>query len=163
MDGLVTGVRAGQKRGIATPPLTLISVYRLPTKAPDVLYQLLQERTPQVNISHRGLPTWKQHLRFIAGRPYAAWYLIRSGEDYVGAIYLTAMGEIGIGILDRWQGARISPAAIKALMRKHPRERFLANINPRNRAWLRMFRELKFELIQRTYELRPAATRKRRP
>lgn len=154
--------KAGGFGGRKAAPLeiTLVSVYRLPATAPRLLYELLLERKPEVNISHRVMPNWKQHLRFVASRPYAAWYLIRLDRDYVGAIYLTALGEIGIGIFERWQSAVIGPAAIKALMARHPRERFLANINPRNTAWLRMFRELDFKLLQRTYELRTPGARR---
>jgi RimJ/RimL family protein N-acetyltransferase len=132
----------------------LVSVYRLPRSAPFVLYQLLQEREPHVNISHRKLPTWKDHLRFISRRPYNAWYLIEAAQHYVGAIYLTENGEIGIGILERWRGRGYGPAAIRLLMRKHPRERFLANINPKNAKSIRMFSDMGFHMIQQTYELR---------
>jgi RimJ/RimL family protein N-acetyltransferase len=141
------------KRHVA-PPVALVSVYRLPTAAPAILYELLEERDPHINISHRGMPTWKQHIRFIARRPYKAWYLIRSGPDYVGAVYLTAMNEIGIGILARWRGRGYGPAAIKALMRKHPRERFLANINPKNAKSIGMFEDMGFHMIQQTFERR---------
>jgi hypothetical protein len=160
VDGLVKKTTRVGRRKAAPLEVALVNVYRLPAAAPQLLYQLLQERKPQVNISHRAMPTWKQHLRFIASRPYSAWYLIRTGNEYVGAIYLTALGEIGIGILEGWQGAPIGPAAIRALMVKHPRERFLANINPRNTAWLRMFRQLDFRLLQRTYELRTSGARR---
>lgn len=138
----------------AAQPVTLVSVYRVPKVAPELLYRLLAEREPHVNISHHVLPAWKDHLRFIAKRPYSAWYLIRDQQDYVGAIYLTALGEIGVGILRERQGENIELRAVKALMKKNPRRRFLANVNPANRSWVRMFRGLDFKLIQHTYELR---------
>lgn len=155
MDGLVAKARKfrSKPRGAASP-VALVSVYRLPKTAPDLLYRLLEEREPHVNISHRGMPTWKNHVKFIAGHPYAAWYLIRSGRDYVGAIYLTALGEIGVGVLAQWRGRGFARAAILALMRKHPRNRFLANINPGNAASIRMFRDMGFHIVQQTYELR---------
>jgi RimJ/RimL family protein N-acetyltransferase len=135
-------------------PLTLVSVYRLPKLAPQLLYELLREREPRANISHRGMPSWKQHSKFITRRPYSAWYLIRSRDDYVGAIYLTAMNEIGISILARWRGSGFGPRAIRLLMRKHARKRYLANVNPRNEESIRMFQRLGFRIIQQTYELR---------
>ena len=155
MSSLATKARktAPKKRAVA-PSVDLVSVYRLPKAAPEILYRLLEEREPHVNISHRGMPTWKNHVRFIAGHPYSAWYLVRSGQDYVGAIYLTALGEIGIGVLAQWRGHGFGRAAIRALMRKHPRSRFLANINPGNATSIRMFSEMDFRIIQQTYELR---------
>jgi RimJ/RimL family protein N-acetyltransferase len=136
------------------PPLTLVSVYRLPKLAPQLLYALLQEREPGVNISHRIMPTWKQHSKFISRRPYSAWYLLKSRDNYVGAIYLTAVNEIGISILARWRGCGFGPRAIRLLMQKHRRKRYAANINPHNEKSIRMFRRMGFRIIQQTYELR---------
>jgi RimJ/RimL family protein N-acetyltransferase len=136
-----------------TQSLKLVSVYRLPKLAPRLLYQLLQEREPHMNISHGTIPSWEEHLKFIAKRPYSAWYLIKSGTGYIGAIYLTAMNEIGIGVLARWRGKGFGPRAIRLLMRKHGRRRYLANINPRNDESIRMFRRLGFRSLQETYEL----------
>ena len=155
MDRLVAKARKiGRKPHSGTPSVALVSVYRLPKTAPEILYQLLEEREPHVNISHRAMPNWKSHVKFIASRPYSAWYLIRSGQDYVGSIYLTPLGEIGISFLKPWHGRGLGPAATRVLMRKHPRPRYLANINPDNKEWLEMFRRLDFRLIQHTYELR---------
>jgi RimJ/RimL family protein N-acetyltransferase len=134
--------------------LSLVSVYRLPKCAPRLLYQLLAEREPNVNISHSAMPSWRQHCKFVARRPYAAWYLIRAHDDYVGAIYLTAMNEIGVGILAQWRGQGLGPHAVGLLMRKHGRRRYLANINPRNLKSIHMFERMGFHLIQQSYELR---------
>jgi RimJ/RimL family protein N-acetyltransferase len=154
MDGVVKASRSRPNAARAGPSVELISVYRLPKVAPELLYRLLEERESHMNISHRDMPTWKDHLRFIAKRPYSAWYLIEYEQDYVGAIYLTALGEIGIGILAAWHGRGFGPAAIHTLMRKHPRSRFLANINPDNAKSIRMFSDMGFRIIQQTYELR---------
>jgi RimJ/RimL family protein N-acetyltransferase len=134
--------------------MALVSVYRLPKRAPQILYQLLHEREPHVNISHRVMPTWQQHRKFIEQRPYRAWYLIKAGSDYVGAIYLTSMNEIGIGILAQCQGHGFGARAVRLLMRRHGRRRYLANLNPRNDRSRRMFERLGFAIIQHTYELR---------
>jgi RimJ/RimL family protein N-acetyltransferase len=99
------------------------------------------------------MPTWNQHRKFIARRPYSAWYLIKLREDYVGAIYLTALNEIGISILARWRGFGLGPRAICLLMRRHARKRYLANINPRNKKSIRLFQRMGFYIIQQTYEL----------
>lgn len=134
--------------------LSLVSVYRVPKAAPRLLYKLLEEREPRVNISHRAMPTWKQHLAFVARRPYVAWYLIKSGRDYVGAIYLTARNEIGVFILAQSRGLGLGPRAVRLLIGRHGRRRYLANINPRNGQSARTFRKMGFRLIQQTYELR---------
>src|SRR5262245_360582 len=136
------------------PPVVLISVYRLPKRAPQLLYELLREREPHVNISHRVMPSWKQHAKFIASRPYSAWYLIKSSDSYVGAIYLTTRNEIAVSIFRQWRGFSFAPRAVRLLIRKHGHRRYLANVNPRNNEWIRMFLGLGFRLIQQTYECR---------
>jgi RimJ/RimL family protein N-acetyltransferase len=152
----VSGARSRRRRGNgAETSLALVSVYRLPRLAPQFLYQLLQERKPYVNISHCVMPNWQQHCKFIARRPYSAWYLVKSGTEYVGAVYLTAANEIGVSILARWHGLGLGPRAVRTLMRKHGRRRYLANINPRNKRSIRMFRQMGFKIIQETYELQP--------
>jgi hypothetical protein len=149
---------ARRKSSIRQPTLVLVSVYQSRNLAPRILYDLLLERKPNVNISHRQMPTWKQHVKFIAKKPYIAWYLIRWRRNYVGAIHLTTQNEIGLGILARWRGRDFGPKAIQLLMRKHRRERFLANINPHNEEWICMFRGLGFRIIQNTYEIRQGAS-----
>lgn len=123
--------------------------------APRVLYRLLEERTPEVNISHRAMPTWEQHCAFIASHPYDAWYLIETetGEP-AGAIYLTQASEIGIFLLRAHQGHGYGKRAVQELMKLHPRERYLANINPANESSIAFFHELGFHHIQNTYEKR---------
>jgi hypothetical protein len=142
--------RNSPRRSTSSP--SLVSVYRVPKVAPRLLYQLLQEREPRINISHRAMPSWKQHLKFVASRPYLVWYLIKSGDDYVGAIYLTALKEIGVSILQRFHTLEVAPPAINVLMQMHGGSRYLANVNPRNQELVRMFRRLGFRLIQHTYE-----------
>jgi hypothetical protein len=42
------------------------------------LYDLLRERGPEINISHRDLPTWKQHVSFVQSVPYDHWYIVEN-------------------------------------------------------------------------------------
>jgi RimJ/RimL family protein N-acetyltransferase len=133
--------------------MRLVSVYRVHT-SPQVLYELLAERPAYANISHRKMPSLRQHLAFVRSRPYSCWYLIRHDRAYIGSIYLSRSDEIGVFIFARYRGQRLARHAIKLLMRKHPRPRYLANIAPRNKGSIRMFGRLGFRLIQHTYELR---------
>ncbi len=66
-----------------------------------VLYDLLKERRPAESISHRRMPSWEEHCRFVDSRPYQFWYLIDGGDEFLGAIYLTErLSEIGWWIFD---------------------------------------------------------------
>ena len=138
---------------VGVPQVNLLDVHEAPS-APDVLFRLLEERTPEVNISHRELPSWQDHLSFIASRPYDAWYLIEVDATPVGAIYLSAASEIGVFILRDHRGHGYGKSAIALLMERHPRERFLANINPANQPSIAFFKSLGFRHIQNTYEKR---------
>ena len=122
--------------------------------APELLYQLLQERAPATNISHREMPTWDAHTHFIQSRPYKAWYVIQRDGSPVGSIYLSKINEIGVFILIKHQGQGFGKLAIQMLMEKHPGERFLANINPNNSRSIKFFKSLGFKHIQNTYEKR---------
>lgn len=135
------------------PSVRLADVYRV-KEAPRILYRLLAERPARVNISHRKMPGWRKHLAFIRSRPYKAWYLIRvSGGACVGSIYLSKNDEIGAFIFKEHQKKGYGRIALDLLMKRHRAvKRFLANINPKNGASIRFFKNLKFGHIQNTYE-----------
>jgi len=113
--------------------------------AANLLFRLLGERQPEESISHRAMPTWEDHQRFVNSRPYLAWYIIHADGADAGACYLTNAGEIGIGILREFRGNGYAKAAITELMRLHPRQEYLANINPRNLVSLKLFESIGFK------------------
>jgi GNAT superfamily N-acetyltransferase len=133
--------------------VNLVSVYDRPG-AIEVLYDLLKERDEKTNISHKELPAWCDHLKFVASRPYQHWWLICSGRDFVpyGACYLSKTNEIGVFVFKRWRGMGLGRAAIQAVMKECGPRRYLANINPQNEHSAELFKSLGFKLIQHTYE-----------
>lgn len=137
--------------------MKLVNVYRL-KEATAILYELMRERSMErdcyVNISHRKLPTWRAHLAHMRKRTEAVWYLIKIGDDYAGSLRLSKQSEIGIVLFYAFRGRGIGPKAIKELMRRHPRERYLANVNPKNERSIAIFKKRGFKLLQQTYELR---------
>lgn len=132
--------------------MTLVDVYEMPEEAPTVLYELLKERDGRddINISHRAMPTWEEHVAFIASRPYEAWYLLKT-DGYVGSVYLTRSREVGIFLFAANQARGVGKEAIRLLRERHP-GRILANVNPANERSRRFFERLGFRLIQVTYE-----------
>ena len=42
---------------------------------------------------------------------------------------------------------------METLIKKHPRERYLANVNPKNKKSVNFFKKNSFKLIQYTFEL----------
>lgn len=130
--------------------LRLVDVYSK-ANAAQVLWRLLIERDPEVNISHRRMPSYDEHVAFVESKPYQAWYLIENEDEIVGSIYLTHMREIGIFIFKEVRGKGIGTLAMAELQKLHP-GRFLANIAPMNVKSQRFFIKHGFRLIQHTYE-----------
>ena len=121
-----------------------------------VLYELLKERRPEENISHRSMPNWEEHRRFVTAHPYSAWYLIAiSPQTYVGAIYLSKLDEISVHLFRNQQKRGYGRQAIELLMEAHPRRRYLANINPKNMAAREFLLTIGFWPVQTTMEYRP--------
>lgn len=144
--------------------MMLVDVYEA-SDAVKVLYRLLEERStendPHINISHRKLPSWAQHNEFFFSRPFVVWYLIDVDGDWVGYISVTRRNEIGVFLFRAFRGKGYGTAAVKMLIEKvEPMPtiaservgRFLANINPKNKASIAMFKKLGFHHIQNTYE-----------
>ena len=131
--------------------MKLVDAYDHP-EAVELLWRLLGEREPHQSISHHKMPTLAEHRGYVASKPYPYWYLIDCGE-LVGAIYLTARREVGVGILQAHRKNGYGRSAFLQLQDRHPGQ-FLANINPANRPSMDMFRDLGFTHIQNTYALR---------
>jgi RimJ/RimL family protein N-acetyltransferase len=138
--------------------ITLIDVYSAP-EAARVLYDLLAEREPHQNISHKVMPTWEGHCKFVASKPYLAWYLIEINPSptvtppvNVGAVYLTRQREVGLFIFKAQRSNGYGKQALAELRLKHP-GKLLANIAPENQRSQRFFQAQGFRHIQNTYTI----------
>ena len=131
-------------------PISLKSVTNSDVK---FLFDLLKERDPRANISHRKIPTYSQHTKFIKSKPYSKWYIILKSKQKIGSIYLSKNDEIGIFLSKKFQGKNVGSFALNELIKKNPRKRFLANVNPKNKKSISFFKNNNFKLIQYTYEL----------
>ena len=117
------------------------------------LYNLLKERNPQSNISHKKMPSYNQHIKFVNSHPYTKWYIIEKGDVEVGSVYLSKQNEIGIFLKKKFQNQGIGDEALDLIIKRNPRKRYLANINPKNKKSISFFKKNKFRLIQYTFEL----------
>ena len=117
------------------------------------LYELLLQRKKIVNISHKKMPTYEEHVKFIESEPYSKWYIIQIDDKKIGSIYLTKENEIGIFLKESIQRRGIGSNALNELININPGLRYLANINPKNEKSIEFFKKSGFKLIQYTYEL----------
>ena len=111
------------------------------------------ERDARANISHKKIPTYNKHVAFVSAKPYSKWYVILYDTNKVGSIYLTSQNEIGIFIKKSFQSKQLGNIALRKMIQKNPKKRYLANVNPQNKKSMRFFKNNGFKLIQYTFEL----------
>ena len=115
------------------------------------LFDLLKQREGIVNISHKSLPTWEEHVEFIKNNTYQSWDIIWVDNVRIGNIYLTDRDEIGIFLDKKSQSNGYGSIAITEFMKKNGKKRYLANINPTNYKSIQFFGKQGFVHIQNTY------------
>lgn len=115
------------------------------------LFDLLKQREGIVNISHKSLPTWEEHVEFIKNNTYQSWDIIWVDNVRIGNIYLTDRDELGIFLDKKSQSNGYGSIAITEFMKKNGKKRYLANINPTNYKSIQFFGKHGFIHIQNTY------------
>lgn len=131
--------------------MNLVDVYSVEA-GPIILWELLKERTPEQFISHEEMPSWDEHVAYIAKRPVPHWYLIGNDDTWVGSIYLSRRREIGIFLFRSQHRKGYGKAAVEELMRLHPGE-FYANVAPANHGSHEFFISLGAKMVQYTYKI----------
>ena len=137
--------------------MSISDIILKPVKKGDYrfLFELLQERRKKENISHKKMPSFSQHQKFVSSKPYSKWYIIYNNQNKLGAIYLSKQDEIGIHIKKEVSSEKLRLRALKILIEKNPRKRYLANVNPRYTYLTKFYKKHNFHLIQHTFELIP--------
>lgn len=123
------------------------------TSDSEFLFHLLQKRDSKVNISHKKMPTYNQHIKFLKSKPYSKWYIIILEKQKIGSIYLSKQNEIGIFLMKSWNVDDIRLESLIILMKKNPRKRYLANVNPNNKKLISFWKKNNFSLVSYSYEL----------
>ena len=117
----------------------------------EFLIDLLKQREGTVNISHKSLPDWEEHLQYVKKHDYQSWDIIWVENTRIGNIYLTKNDEIGIFIDKKLQFHGYGSKALEEFMKKNGKKRYLANINPTNYKSIQFFGKHGFTHIQNTY------------
>ena len=117
----------------------------------EFLFDLLKQREGTVNISHKSLPDWEEHLQYVKKHDYQSWDIIWVENTRIGNIYLTRNDEIGIFIDKKLQFHGYGSKALEEFMKKNGKKRYLANINPTNYKSIQFFGKNGFTHIQNTY------------
>ena len=119
----------------------------------DFLYEILSERSSIENISHKEMPSYRKHVKFVLSKPYKKWYIIYYKKQKFGSIYLTNLNEIGIHFKKVPISDSLITKSIELLINKNPGKRFLINISPNNPKFIKIIKKRGLKLIQHTYEL----------
>lgn len=153
--------------------IALISVYSHDQMMQEYynifLYGLLSERETYQNISHKEMPKFENHVKFVKSKPYKEWFVLYDTNKNlrVGSVYLTKENEIGIFISKNQRGKRFGKSGVLQTLEyfKHVRE-VKANIAPTNSASMCFFSNIGFrfyemlregdldsKIIQHTYKI----------
>lgn len=136
--------------------MRLIDVYST-KESLQILYDLLKEREPFQNISHKSMPTWDEHLAFFSSKPYAHWYLVEHDGEFVGSIYISKQRELGRFLFKKHTGKGLMHEAFKLLHAKHP-GKFIGNVAPGNRPAQKQVENEGWNLVQYVYVLEAGQT-----
>lgn len=117
------------------------------------LFNLLKERSTSENISHKKMPTYNEHKKFVKSKPYLRWYTVMLSNKKIGSVYLSKNDEIGIFLKKEFRAKDIGKKVLEMIIQKNPRKHYLANINPKNKKSIKFFKKNHFKLIQYTFEL----------
>ena len=118
------------------------------------LYDLLKNKDPNANISHKKMPSYDEHVEFVMSKPYTNWYIIEYDKKNVGAIYLSKQDEIGISIKRDYKYEQIAKPALKLLIKLNPRKRYLANTSPKDVRSQEFFLKNGFNSLEYVYEIK---------
>ena len=113
------------------------------------LYTLLENRDPSYNISHKIMPSYDEHERFVKTRPYTNWYVILLNSKKIGAAYLSLDDEIGISFLPEYDNEVLRKNSLTELINKNPRKKYFANINPKNEKYKQFLTKYGFVLFSK--------------
>ena len=132
-----------------------IKLIKISSKHYKFLYNLLAERKSHENISHKKLPSYTNHVKFIKSKPYAKWLLIECREKILGSVYLSKNNEIAIWIKKDIKDykMKIRKKILEEVITKFTRKKYLTNINPRNKKIINFYKKNGFKLIHSTFQL----------
>lgn len=125
------------------------------------LYHLLETRPPEANISHKSMPSYEEHVCFVASKPYPIWYIIntmiRGSQTNIGQVYVTDRREIGIQLEQPYCGVGAGKRALEHIQQcarrlaHSDKAECYANVAPLNMRSRRFFESDGWEICQITY------------
>ena len=82
---------------IAEKPFYKISFKKIDINDSKILFNLLKKRDH--SISHKSIPEYETHKRFIELKPYRYWFLVYENDKPIGSFYIQNDNSIGLNLL----------------------------------------------------------------
>ena len=114
------------------------------------LFNHLKERNPRENISHKKMPTYDEHVKFVLSKPYSKWYIIFEKNKKIGSVYLTKADELGLHLKKEYFTERILKDVLENLMKNEQNKRFVFNVSPRNKKLMKFLQKNGYVISQQT-------------
>ena len=123
-----------------------------------VLYDFLLKRT--FKISHKLMPDFDEHVKFILKNPYRSWFLLKEKDIYLGSFYIQKDNSIGINLITyeeekvlwclEFIKKEFQPLApIKSLIPPF----FYVNVSPENNEMISFLKKEGHKLIQLSFKV----------
>ncbi len=135
--------------------LRLIKVKRTVEDA-TLLFEILKKRTH--TISHKSLPTFQEHKKFVLNHPYRVWFIVKNKYDDIGTVYILKNNSIGINLFKEKTTA--TPWIIKKILSKYKplkeiksvrAAEFDFNVSPGDADYISILKKMGARLAQSTY------------
>ena len=114
------------------------------------LFNHLKERDPRENISHKKMPTYDEHVKFVLSKPYSKWYIIFEKNKKIGSVYLTKADEIGLHLKKEYFKESMLKEILECLMKNEQNKRFVFNVSPRNKKFMKFLQKNGYVISQQT-------------
>ena len=114
------------------------------------LFNHLKERDPRENISHKKMPTYDEHVKFVLSKPYSKWYIIFERNKKIGSVYLTKADELGLHLKKEYFRESLMKEILESLMKSEPNKRFVFNVSPRNKKFMKFLQKNGYVISQQT-------------
>lgn len=117
------------------------------------LFMLLQKR--KFYISHKNMPTWEDHEKFVKSKPYFKWFIILEDKIKIGSLYINHDNSIGLSLIEEKKLLIRNIISIienkfepqQAIKSSRP-GKFFYNVNPNDEIFIKALKENGYQISQ---------------
>jgi hypothetical protein len=117
------------------------------------LYYLLEGRPEEESISHKSMPSFIEHAKFLDSNPYKFHFVIYDNYNPIGVLYISHKNEVGIHFIKDIEGKEREEsfeALVDFILRT--KEKLFFNVSPKHKLLNKILKNKGLLTIQHTYE-----------